>query len=79
MRDSKDEMIVGYSFDQLGIPCHNPLLLKRSLTIRTVSVVAGTGMYLQMTTFLTIADVIAKTTGLAVQIPLQLNAYSAIS
>jgi len=66
MRDRKDEMVVGNPFNQLGIPCHDPFLLQGSLTVGAAAVVAGTGMDLQMAAFLAIADVIAKTAGLAV-------------
>ena len=66
MRDCKDEMVVGNPLNQLGIPCHDPLLLQRSLTVGTAAVVAGAGMDLQMAAFLAIADIITKTAGLAV-------------
>lgn len=66
MRDGKDEMVVGNAFNQLRIPCHDPFLLQRSLTVGAAAVVTGTGMDLQMATFLAIADIITKTTGLAV-------------
>ena len=53
-------MIVGDSFNQLGLSGSNPFFLKRELTAGAVAVVAGTCVDFRMTAFFAITDVVTK-------------------
>jgi len=60
MWNRKNGMVISTFFNQFRIPCQDPFLFLRRLTVRAVSVVTGTGMDFNMSTFFTEADVVTK-------------------